>query len=170
MNNFQQLIPRIIEEFREFEHKYNHKLDHILEKIDHITERLNHMSGELDALTAQVQANNDLLDSAITLINDIADLITAAGIDPAKLAALTAALKDKDTALAAAVLANTPVVIEGAPWVATDIYAKGDTVMGSDNQTYSSVGNNNRGNDPTVSGSTFWTLVPVVVVPPPPAV
>jgi hypothetical protein len=66
------------------------------------------MSQELDNLTAQVKANSDLLDSATTLINGIADRITAAGVDPAKLQALSAELKAKDDVLAAAVTANTP--------------------------------------------------------------
>lgn len=67
------------------------------------------MSVELDALTAQVKSNSDALDSAVTLINGIADRIAAAGVDPAKLSALTAELKAKDDVLSAAVLANTPV-------------------------------------------------------------
>lgn len=66
------------------------------------------MSIELDNLTAQVKANSDLLDSATVLINGIADRITAAGVDPAKLSALSAELKAKDDVLAAAVAANTP--------------------------------------------------------------
>lgn len=66
------------------------------------------MSAEMDALTAQVKANNDLLDSATTLINGIAARITAAGTDPTALKALTDELKAKDDALAAAVTANTP--------------------------------------------------------------
>lgn len=73
-----------------------------------ILERMNTMSKELDDLTAQVKSNSDLLDSATTLINGIADRITAAGVDPTKLAALTAELKAKDDALAATVTANTP--------------------------------------------------------------
>lgn len=66
------------------------------------------MSIELDSLTAQVRANSDLLDSATVLINGIADRIAAAGVDPAKLQALTAELKAKDDVLATAVTANTP--------------------------------------------------------------
>lgn len=77
-------------------------------KLDRIIERLKAMSKELDDLTAQVTANSVLLDSATTLINGIADRITAAGVDPAKLSALTAELKAKDDALAAAITANTP--------------------------------------------------------------
>ena len=76
--------------------------------LAYIIERLETMSKELDDLTAQVAANSTLLDSATTLINGIADRITAAGVDPAKLAALTAELKAKDDALAAAVTQNTP--------------------------------------------------------------
>lgn len=84
----------------------NHNIEHLLNQI---LERLKHMSIELDNLTAQVKANSDLLDSATTLINGIADRITAAGTDPAKLTALTSELKAKDDILAAAVTANTPV-------------------------------------------------------------
>ncbi len=76
--------------------------------LANVIERLKTMSKELDDLAAQVKANSDLLDSATTLINGIADRITAAGVDPAKLSALTNELKAKDDALAAAVTANTP--------------------------------------------------------------
>lgn len=62
----------------------------------------------LDDLTAQVAANKTITASALALINGIAARITAAGTDPAALAALTASLKDDDDALAAAVTANTP--------------------------------------------------------------
>lgn len=75
-----------------------------------IIERLDKMSKEMDDLTAQVKANGDLLDSATTLINGIAARITAAGVDPTKLAALTAELKAKDDEIAAAITANTPAV------------------------------------------------------------
>lgn len=66
------------------------------------------MSVELDNLTAQVHANSDALDAAVVLINGIADRITAAGVDPVKLNALTTELKAKDDILSAAVVANTP--------------------------------------------------------------
>jgi len=73
--------------------------------------RIKRMSKELDDIVAQVKANGDVIDSAIVLINGIADRITAAGTDGAALAALTAELKAKDEVLAASVLANTPVVV-----------------------------------------------------------
>ena len=62
----------------------------------------------LDALAAQVAANKTVIDSAIVLINGIAARIAAAGADPAALAALVDDLKASDSALAAAVAANTP--------------------------------------------------------------
>ncbi len=62
----------------------------------------------LDALVAQVAANKTVIDSAIVLINGIAARIAAAGADPAALAALVDDLKASDSALAAAVAANTP--------------------------------------------------------------
>lgn len=77
-------------------------------KLDLILERLQHMSIELDNLTTQVRANSVAVDAAVLLINGIADRITAAGVDPAKLQALTDELKSKDEALATAVVANTP--------------------------------------------------------------
>jgi hypothetical protein len=135
-------------------------------KLDHIIKELKRMSAQFDALTAQVTANNNLLASAVQLIDGIAAQITAAGVDPAKLSALTASLQSEDQALATAILANTPVVVEGAAWVATDIYGIGDTVLFTDGNTYSSLVAQNVGNSPATS-PTFWTLVPVVVVPAP---
>ena len=63
---------------------------------------------ELDDLTAQVQASDEVVDSAVILINGIAARIAAAGVDPSKLQALTTDLKAKADVLAAAVVANTP--------------------------------------------------------------
>lgn len=63
---------------------------------------------ELDDLAAQVKANSDVEASALLLIQGIAARITAAGVDPVKLASLTASLKSDDDSLAAAVAANTP--------------------------------------------------------------
>ncbi len=66
------------------------------------------MSAELDSLTAQVTENTDTEQSAIALLNNLHDLLVAAGTDPAKLAALAGTLKGSRDALAAAVVANTP--------------------------------------------------------------
>lgn len=96
-------------------HKESKQLARVIRDISRLQHKLNYiiigiefMSVELDSLTAQVRANSDLLDSAVTLINGIADRIAAAGVDPAKLQALTAELKAKDDVLATAVTANTP--------------------------------------------------------------
>ncbi len=66
------------------------------------------MSKELDALTAQVKAQEAVDDSAITLIQGLADQIAAIKTDPVALQALADELKTKSDALAAAVSANTP--------------------------------------------------------------
>lgn len=93
-------------------HRNKHRVNdtRIVNKLNFIMERIYLMSIEFDNLTAQVQKNSEVLDSAIVLINGIADRITAAGVDPVKLQALTTELKAKDDLLAAAVVANTPVV------------------------------------------------------------
>lgn len=65
-------------------------------------------STELDSLTAQVTANNAVVESAIVLINGIADRILAAGVDRTKLTELANSLKSEDDTLAAAIAANTP--------------------------------------------------------------
>jgi hypothetical protein len=80
-------------------------LDAILPRLD-LMEKI--IMAALDDLTAQVAANRSVSQSALILINGIADRITAAGADPTKLAALTASLKSDDDALAAAVTTNTP--------------------------------------------------------------
>ena len=84
------------------------KLDRILLHLQAVEHEDKIMSKELDELTAQVAANTAVQMSAVELINGIAARIEAAGTDPAKLAALTANLRNDDEQLAAAVLANTP--------------------------------------------------------------
>ena len=83
------------------------KLDAIERKIDRVLRKEKVMSKELDALTAQVQANTEIEESAILLINGLAAKIEAAKNDPAALQALADSLKAEDDKLAAAVAANT---------------------------------------------------------------
>lgn len=85
-----------------------HKLNKLLRGQFQILSNQETIMAELEDLTAQVAANKTVIDSALVLINGIADRIKAAGTDPAKLAALTADLKTEDDTLAAAVAANTP--------------------------------------------------------------
>jgi hypothetical protein len=138
--------------------------DNINTQLDLIQGKLQIMANQLDALTAQVTANDNLLSSAIQLIDGIAAQITAAGLDPAKLTALTTSLQSQDAILATAILANTPVVVEGSPWVATQIYNVGDTVTFTDGNSYTSNVASNVGNSPSAT-STFWSVIPVVTVP-----
>lgn len=63
---------------------------------------------DLESLAAQVEQNNTVIGSALTLINGFAAQLAAAGTDPAKLQALQDSLKAQDDQLAAAVAANTP--------------------------------------------------------------
>jgi hypothetical protein len=66
------------------------------------------MSQQLDELKAVVQANNDLAESAITLIGGLATQIEALKTDPAALQELADSLRAEDQKLAAAISANTP--------------------------------------------------------------
>ncbi len=91
-----------------FEIRTQIKLNRILFFVERIFELQGAIMAELDDLTAQVAANKTVIDSALVLINGIADRIKAAGTDPAALKALTDSLKSEDDALAAAVTANTP--------------------------------------------------------------
>jgi hypothetical protein len=85
------------------------KLNEIHRSIIHLGDN---MAGELDALKTQVQANSDVIDSAVLLIQGIKAALDAAiaSNDPAALTALSASLGAKDAELAAAVAANTPAV------------------------------------------------------------
>ncbi len=65
------------------------------------------MSQALNDLTAQVTATVGIEQSAVALIQGLADQIKAAGTDPAALEALQANLKTSADALAAAVAANS---------------------------------------------------------------
>jgi hypothetical protein len=102
---------------KEILRRLNNKLNYIilLQEYNNYTsdaniKRILRMSKEMDDIVAQVKVNNDAIDSAVVLINGIADRIAAAGTDGVALAALTAELKAKDDVLATAVVANTPVV------------------------------------------------------------
>lgn len=63
----------------------------------------------LDALTAQVKANTEIEASAIVLLQGLAAKLAEIATDPVAVAALAEELKVSADALAAAVVANTPV-------------------------------------------------------------
>lgn len=91
------------------------RLDTIAGKIDYLRELIHQtiaqgivMSAELNNLKAQVAHNADVDQSAITLIQGLADQIVSLKDDPAALADLANQLQAQADSLAAAVVANTP--------------------------------------------------------------
>lgn len=84
-------------------------------KLDIILRRTSIMSKELDDLSSEVSNVTTVEQSAITLINGLADQIKAAGTDPAKLQALTDSLTASSNSLAAAVAANTAPPSDNTP-------------------------------------------------------
>ena len=66
------------------------------------------MSQEMTDLQAAVAAEDTVIDSAVTLLNGISAQIADAAGDRAASLALSADVKAKSDALAAAVVANTP--------------------------------------------------------------
>lgn len=62
----------------------------------------------LDQLTADVAADTNAVNSAITLLTNLAQALKDAGTDPVALKALTDTLEANTAALSAAVVANTP--------------------------------------------------------------
>lgn len=62
----------------------------------------------VDDVLAKVTAQKTVMDSAVTLLGQLSQMIKDAGTDPAKLQAISGALDANDTELANAVTANTP--------------------------------------------------------------
>lgn len=84
------------------------KLEFIIRLLKEQAERGRRTMKELDDLAAEVAANTDAEQSAVVLLDNLHNLLVAAGTDPAKLQALTAQLATSKDALAAAIVANTP--------------------------------------------------------------
>ena len=84
------------------------RLDTIETLLRSVLVKEQRIMSELTDLQAQVAQNTAVEQSAIVLIQGIADRIEAARTDPAALQALTQELRSMDEALAAAVAANTP--------------------------------------------------------------
>ena len=93
-------------------HVFHHFSDTSFESLGSMVKELllqgKSIMAVLDDLTAQVAQNTTVEGSAITLIQNIAAALAAAGTDPAKLADLQAQLKTSADSLAAAITANTP--------------------------------------------------------------
>lgn len=84
------------------------KLDLLLHFFNTLEARINLMSAELDALAAKVAANNDVVQSAITLLRGLKDQLDAAGTDGTKLRELSESLGAQTEQLAGAVAESTP--------------------------------------------------------------
>jgi len=84
------------------------KLDAILTQLSGMAAQEQLIMADITSLTAQVAANTDAEQSAITLLNGLSALLKAAGTDPAKLQALQDSLKSGADSLAAAIVENTP--------------------------------------------------------------
>lgn len=100
MNNILEELRNLLDEF-EGHLSIAHKLDKILANQEKI------MSA-LSDLQAAVSAEDTVIDSAITLLQGLAQALKDAGTDPVALAALQADIVAKTQSLATAVATNTP--------------------------------------------------------------
>lgn len=85
--------------------RIHHALRHILEAIQ--TTGADTMA-DLTRLTAEVTETSTAVDSAVVLLEQLAELIRQNSTDPAALDALADQLDSEGNRLAAAVVANTP--------------------------------------------------------------
>ena len=93
------------------------RLDKIEYKLDLIISNQEAIMAAIDDLATAVAAEDTVIASAVVLLQGIPGLISAAGVDPAKLAALQTDIQNQTANLAAAVLVGTPVTstVAGAP-------------------------------------------------------
>jgi SMC interacting uncharacterized protein involved in chromosome segregation len=78
------------------------------EQLNLIRTEMQKMSAELDRLTREVAENGTVIQSAIVLLEGLAERIRELATDPAALTALADELDAKEQQLAAAITANTP--------------------------------------------------------------
>ena len=90
------------------EAKFFEKLDAIDRLLNEINTKEDTIMGAMEDLDREVTENNDAIQSAITLIKGIAQMLKDAGTNPQKLAELASKLNAQSEALAQAVLENTP--------------------------------------------------------------
>jgi predicted nucleic acid-binding Zn-ribbon protein len=84
------------------------KLDRALELLTALKTQGDAMATDLTRLTTEVTENSSAIDSAVTLIEGLAEQIRQLATDPAALNALADQLDASSNRLAAAVQANTP--------------------------------------------------------------
>ncbi len=78
--------------------------------FNEILERLKEIKKMLDQLTKDVANETSVMNSAVTLLNNLSAAIKTAGTDPIALKALTDTMEANATALSGAIVANTPAV------------------------------------------------------------
>ncbi len=78
------------------------------QKLDDLLTLVGGLQVTIDELKAKVDAEGTVIDSAITLLAGISQMLKDAGTDQAKLQALGAQIDAKKDELAASVTANTP--------------------------------------------------------------
>lgn len=88
--------------------RLSRKLDRVLHLLHHLTKGQIIMSLELDTLEQKIAPLGSAVDSAVVLLDELAAIIRAAANDPARILAVADELELKTTALADAVVANTP--------------------------------------------------------------
>jgi hypothetical protein len=98
------------------------KLDRILQGqqaifalLDRLEWKVTEEMSDLTALTAEIENNTAVDSSAIDLLNGLSLQLAAMANNPAAIQALAAELAQSSASLAAAVLANTPAVVEPTP-------------------------------------------------------
>lgn len=80
----------------------------IASSLDAILERMGSMQEQLDDLRAAVQGQTDVVASAVTAFQGLADKVEEAADDPDEVRDLAATIRQNSQALAAAIPANTP--------------------------------------------------------------
>lgn len=90
-------------------HHYFHYRDDesVKSKLDLIIQKLKTMADKFDVLTTEVSDLGTVVDSAVTLLDNIADQIADAKDDPEQIQVIVDGIRAKKTALAAAVAKNT---------------------------------------------------------------
>lgn len=87
-----------------------HILEHHHELLHNLIERVIQMAGELERVQTEVTEISGTVDSAVALLNKLAQLIRDNAGNPAALNKIADDLDSKGNALAAAVVANDPDV------------------------------------------------------------
>lgn len=89
-------------------HVHSANEDAILALLKTINKKVNIVMTDLTRITEEVAENTSVIQSAIALLNDLAQQIRDNATDPAALEALADNLDANSNALGAAVAANTP--------------------------------------------------------------